>query len=387
MKKSGVPKYRRQKREGGDRAFVLLNGQRIYLGDYDSPESKQNYQRVLAQFNAGQPINAPPPDEMTVVELTALYWQWADGYYRRPDGTPTMLSMVKMALKPVKEVYGDLPLSQFGPKALKACRQIWVDHTLSRRCCNGYTGIIKHMFAWGVSNELVPAMVHHALLQVKGLRKGKSGARETKPVKPVPMAHVTAIKPYVRRQIWALIQLQLHTGARPGELLIMRAVDIDTRSTVWIYIPNRHKTEYLDMQREIYLGPVAQEIVKEYMADRPVDAYLFDPRDAEQERRAACSTHRREDQKPAEPKTTRKLRDHYDTASYRRAVVRACDKDKADVPAWHPHQLRHNAGTFIRREYGVEMARIILGHSNLNTTEIYAEQDREKALQIIEKIG
>lgn len=32
---------------------------------------------------------------------------------------------------------------------------------------------------------------------------------------------------------------------------------------------------------------------------------------------------------------------------------------------WHPHQLRHNAGTYIRREFGLDVARVILGHSSM----------------------
>ena len=54
---------------------------------------------------------------------------------------------------------------------------------------------------------------------------------------------------------------------------------------------------------------------------------------------------------------------------------------------WHPNQLRHTAGTRIRAAYGIELARIILGHSSAVTSEIYAEIDREKAKQAIEKLG
>jgi hypothetical protein len=30
--------------------------------------------------------------------------------------------------------------------------------------------------------------------------------------------------------------------ARPGELVIMRPIDIDTRGKVWVYTPATHKT-------------------------------------------------------------------------------------------------------------------------------------------------
>ena len=54
---------------------------------------------------------------------------------------------------------------------------------------------------------------------------------------------------------------------------------------------------------------------------------------------------------------------------------------------WHPNQLRHTAATRIRAAYGIELARIILGHSSAVTSEIYAEIDNEKAREIMEKMG
>ena len=59
------------------------------------------------------------------------------------------------------------------------------------------------------------------------------------------------------------------------------------------------------------------------------------------------------------------------------AIARACKR--AGVPRWHPHQLRHNAATWLRKEFGLDVARVILGHSSPVVTEVYAEMDREKA--------
>jgi integrase len=59
----------------------------------------------------------------------------------------------------------------------------------------------------------------------------------------------------------------------------------------------------------------------------------------------------------------------------------------ANVPHWHPHQLRHNHATMVRRQYGLEVARILLGHKTAAVTEIYAEADEQKAVEIAAKIG
>lgn len=52
------------------------------------------------------------------------------------------------------------------------------------------------------------------------------------------------------------------------------------------------------------------------------------------------------------------------------------------LPHWHPHQLRHSAGTRIRKDHGLEGSRVVLGHTGAATTELYAEIDIEKALRI-----
>lgn len=57
------------------------------------------------------------------------------------------------------------------------------------------------------------------------------------------------------------------------------------------------------------------------------------------------------------------------------------------LPHWHPYQLRHSAATRIRKEHGLDAARVILGHTSLTTSEVYAEVDRTKATSIMEQVG
>jgi integrase len=54
---------------------------------------------------------------------------------------------------------------------------------------------------------------------------------------------------------------------------------------------------------------------------------------------------------------------------------------------WHPHQLRHSAATHFRREFGLEAARVLLGHKRIKQTEDYAEADRSRAVEAMAKIG
>lgn len=368
------------------RAFVEIEGQRRYLGKFGSPEAQQAYDRTVAEWLANgrrMPVEA---SELRVVELCARYLDHAAIHYRKADGTPTSeLRNVQRAVKELRTLYGELPVIEFGPLQLKAIQHGFVEAKQTRKTVNHYTAILKRLFKWSVSESLAPVEVHTRLATVEGLRAGRTRAKESKPVQPVPMAHVNAIRPYVSRQIWGLIQLQLHTAARPGELLKLRPIDFDTSSEPWQVHLGDHKTVHTGRQRVILFGPQARDIIREFMRDRPIHDFMFSPREAERERHAKAGTHRRVNQKVDEKLSDREVGEHYDTASYGRAITRACKK--ADVPVWSPNRLRHNSGTFVRKEHGLEAAQVILGHSKLGTTQVYAERDLTKAAAVIEEIG
>ena len=109
---------------------------------------------------------------------------------------------------------------------------------------NRRVGRIVRMFKWGVSEELIPPGIYEALRAVSGLRVGRSAVREKPPVSPVPVADVEAVRPHVSRQVWAMNELQLLTGMRPGDVVIIQAGDLDMGADVWVYAPSRHKTEH-----------------------------------------------------------------------------------------------------------------------------------------------
>lgn len=142
----------------------------------------------------------------------------------------------------------------------------------------------------------------------------------------------------------------------------------------------------------VYFGPICQEILNRYlkMAQGDMAKYLFSPKDA-----VAYHQQKRAEQRKAKPQEKRKPNrkenpkrtpgDRYKPFSYRRAIHRACDRAK--VPHWFPHQLRHLAGTLARQVEGLDGSQHFLGHSNAKTAEIYSEIRDEKAEAVAKKIG
>ncbi len=200
--------------------------------------------------------------------------------------TTRELGNLRVALRTLRGLYGGSKACEFGPRALKAVREALVNSGHSRGYVNQNVGRIRRVFRWGAAEELVPASVHHSLQAVEGLKRGRTAAPETEPVRPIDDAQVDAIESLVSRQVWALIQLQRFSGARPGEFLRLRPCDVDRSSGVWVYTPRRHKTQHHGHARRVLLGPRSQEVLEPFLRGRLPASFCFSPREAEEERRA-----------------------------------------------------------------------------------------------------
>jgi integrase len=434
-----VPSYRRHKQSG--QAIVTLTdgfGARrdVLLGEYGTTASRAEYARVIAEWEAnGRRLPAKAVgNELSINELALAYWRHAEQHYRRPDGTKTSeQNEYRMALRPLKHLYGGTPAQAFGPLALKAVRELMVtgylhprfgrQGGLARGVVNQRMGRVRRVFKWGVENELVPPALLAGLQAVRGLQRGRSAARETEPVSPVAAAVVAQTLRHLNRYLASLVRVQLYTGMRPGEACLMRACDIDMTGKVWLYRPQSHKTAHHGHQRVVAIGPRAQEAILPLLA-LDTQTYLFSPRIALDELR---TDRRRMRKTPVQPsqENRRKGRpkkapgDRYTPSSYAHAVAKACDrafpppeqlaKGEAETDIewtarltseqkvellrwrrehrWHPHQLRHTAATEIRREVGLDAARAVLGHRSPAITEVYAELDAGKAIEVMARLG
>ena len=130
----------------------------------------------------------------------------------------------------------------------------------------------------------------------------------------------------------------------------------------------------------------AQRILQKYLL-RPEDQHCFSPAESEKNRNDARHAARKTPlscgNRPR--KTLRKARKRppgqfYTTGSYGRAIRYACRR--AGIPSWAPNQLRHAFATDVRKQHGLEAAQLLLGHAKADVTQVYAERDLEKGLQV-----
>jgi integrase len=428
--RSRPPSLRRHK--ASSQAVVTLGGKDHYLGPWPAGRGKppaaaqEGYDRLIAEWlaNGRQLPQRPNESPLTVADLILAYFRHVEQHYRRVDCTQTSeVCEYKLALRPLAHLYKSTPAAEFGPLALKAVRQLMVDGyehpkygaqaPVSRGVVNQRIGRVKRAFRWAAENEIVPPAVYQGLVAVRGLERGRTTARETEPVRPVSAAVVADTLPFLNRQVAAMVRVQLLTGARPGEVCSMRACDIDMAGIVWLYRPAQHKTRHKGKERIVAIGPQAQEVIKPFL--RPdTQAPLFSAREAMEELRAQKRRNRKSKVQPSQQyrrvsKPRKAPGESYTPSSYAHAITkgidaasraRACEPCKrlkvtdrceackaAAVPHWHPHQLRDNHATEVRRQFGLEAAQVALGHAQASVTEVYAERDLALATRVAAAIG
>jgi integrase len=412
-----IPTYRRHRRTG--RAIITVRnavGSRrdiLLPGEFNSTESRQQYERILTilRTNGGNmPAENGQKTDLTIAELILRFMQqhvttyYVDPATKEPSSEQEIF---KLALRPLTRLFGELPAIEFGPLSLRSVRDAmitgnWLTEEekdkyekskrpigLARTTINKHVGRIRLMFRWGVEMQLVPPHVLHGLEAVQGLRKGRSGARETAPVLPVAPEIVQETLPFMPPIVGDMVELQMLTGTRAGEICNMKATEIDMSGAVWLYRPQRHKTQWLGHQRTIAIGPRAQTIIKKYLKPK-VDAYLFSPAEQDAFIKTELRANRKTKVQPSQacrkkPKAKRKPGGRFSVRGYNRAIVRACEK--AGIPRWHSHMLRHTTALLIEREFGLDAARAALGHRTANITAMYSGIDLQKATHVMAAIG
>jgi integrase len=390
---SKLPSYRLHRASGN--AVVTLDGKDHYLGPHNSLASRTKYDRLMADWLVrGRYVRAAPTtsksSDLTISELLLRYMQFAETYYVKNDQPTGEQHALRSSMKPLADLYGTTQVSEFGPLALKAVRQKMIDDNLCRTLINARIKRIRRIFKWGVENELVDANILHGLQAVSPLKRGRCEVRESNPVKPIDEASMRAVLPHVVPEVAAMIQLQWWTGMRPGEVCVLRDVDLDRTGKVWLFKPSSHKTEHHGVERIIHLGPQAQSILMPFLKSTP-STFCFSPAVAMAMRHERRKANRRTPMTPCH--TSRKPKQHskrapghrYVTSSYSHAIASGCRR--AGIPSWSPNRLRHSAATRLRKDFGLDAARVILGHTSAAITEVYAEMDHTKASTIMASAG
>jgi len=299
------------------------------------------------------------PGGVTMAILVDRVTDWSAEYY---GNQPKEHHAVQVACGILLGVCGAaFPVESLLPSHIVAVRETLVREGRTRQGINKVLGHVRRVMRRGCELGLVTPAVLTGCLVVQGLRPGRTPAPESERRLGVDDDVMESTLPHLKPMFRAMVRFQRLTGSRPNEVCRMRWAEIDTSGEVWTYKPTRHKCAWRGQERIIHIGPMAQEILRQwrYLDGLPV----FSPvRLGGRNKQVEC-----------------------DACTYCRAVAVACRK--AGVPRWSPQDLRKAAAQQARDEFGLEISAALLGHGIDVNQRHYSGPSRVAASEAAKKFG
>ena len=337
------------------------------------------------------------PGGCTVSELCALWDAHCREYYRGPDGLPTSTATnAVLDVRMFRQLFGSAAVAELTHADMLQLRDALVRSGVSRATVNVRLWRVKYMLAWALDEAIIPATVKAELTQVRGVKRGRTIAPERQPVRPVDDATISATLEHMMPNTADMVRVHRLTGMRPCELCALRWSLIDTSRTPWVYrVPAEvNKNDWrgeLGQPRVVCIGPKARAILERHKDGGDVP---FSPVRAFAEyleaRRAARVTPFYGKRKDAPP-VPRVLGERWTTDAYTKTIRAACGK--AGIAPWGSNRLRHTFGTEVRRVFGLEAARAVLGHTgggcitDVYTFDAVADEMVRTAAPAVEALG
>jgi integrase len=367
----------------------------------------QQPEKVLSYSNPYEAISQiiNPIGKVTVGELLEQYHINAKKVLSKmSEKTKThdlgCIDRVRKFLKP----YLAWPVNQFGPDELHKIQQSLVKYEYehgkgtkkyTRQGINDVMKWIKRIWKWGVGRQFVAPEKVPSLEEVKSLRLGSAGVLEQIRRKRVTEEEFRRVLAQLNPVVADMLRLIWFTAMRPYEVCEMRPFDIlRDDPECWLYIPGRdqgpvgkHKTMRFERVKVIPLTKESQNIIAKYIQDSESKEAVFRPDEAikiflEQKalkRKTPLNCGNRPGTNQKEHPMIRPGK-NYDHSSLCRACVRACKRAK--VEKFVPYDLRRTAATGTRSVLGKDAAKVLLGYTKTETTDIYLLEEVQEAIKV-----
>ena len=169
-----IPNYCRQKQR--NLAYVKLDGKQRFLGTYDSPESREKYDRLIAHWIASgrtlpddweKQIEVPTPttvaaaevnlsgstdlapESTTIGEIMLAYLPFAKTFYQGNRSYEQIAQVCRF----LRKHYERLPAASFGPEQIYAIRNHWVVNGWGRKHTNDMVKRLVAIFRWAAEKS------------------------------------------------------------------------------------------------------------------------------------------------------------------------------------------------------------------------------------------
>ena len=302
------------------------------------------------------------------------------------------------------EPYHSWPVSDFGPDELLDVQNALVKYEYvqgkkkkryTRRGVNDIINWIRKIWKWGMGRQLITPEQVQGLEEVKPLKMGDTESPDNHKRVRVTEEDFQNVVNTVSSVVGDMLQLIWHTAMRPYEVCDMRPFDILCGDPdCWLYIPGRdqtpvgkHKTTRFERVKVIPLTKKCQDVLKSRIKNFNSKEYIFTPKEAMQEFLEKKSANRKTPLNYGnKPGTNRKKHpmikpnEKYDHHALRNACKRGCIR--AGVEVFVPYDLRRTKATGTRSILGKEAAKVLLGHTKTDTTDIHLLEEVQEAMKV-----
>jgi integrase len=293
-----------------------------------------------------------------------------------------------------------------------------VDHrgdvALSQKTIKAFCTAALRAIRWAISEEMVTA--EETKITSLAETDPLADCRPKRPKKrhPAYQPDIDAVLKELTPTLATAVMIQRATMMRSSELLTMRPMDLRKSGTItlksgarvrleweteqaiergdikkgetlWVYVPESHKTAHHGIDKVIPIVPAVQRLL-ERLPPRDADKPFISPQESLAEFRAMQRARRKTKVQPSQVSRSKAkpgrvpASDQYQQTQYRQAIIRACHR--AGVPVWTPHQLRHLGVTdVVDRTGDIRAAQEMAGHSSPRTTEGYTAKTMVKAFR------
>lgn len=353
-----APRLCTHKTKSGEYGYATFDGQQIRYGRMDDPRTFELYAQDVRIWRANG-YQLPDDDEaaaLDTVEVRELVTRYREHLIAKRGKQWLERGGIRThyAIKPLEDLQGSTLVSRYTPKKLKALRDTMIcGGKLSRGEINARLARIKACFKWGVSEELVTKEVSYGLSTVENLEAGDYGTRDNDINRDLCVAHVETTLQHLSKDFADVIRIMLETGARPSEVLRLRAEEVVREGDLWHALLANHKMAYKGKPRVLVFTKAAQTVLMPRML-RSKGGLLFKGR-----------------------------KGAYDYHALQRAVQRACTAAK--VKPWTPYAIRHHVATQIATKLDEQDAGVVLGHSSGKVTARYVHNLIERTKVVVRR--
>lgn len=360
------------------RCFALYRGVQHWLGPADPPEPpwhpevRRSYAELLALLATAEPRPAAPANPPTSLTVAEVFARWQAEEAPRYGESRERVN-VELAFAPLLKLYTRTPAAEIDALALEKVRGAMIALRWSRVTINNNCGRIRTVWRWAERQRLLPRGSWANLRTLPPLLANDARVKESPRRRATTWEELQQVLGCCVPPLRAALLVQWWTGCRSQDVRRMKVGQVDRRESIWIYHPHTHKNAWRGQERDVLIGPRAQEVLLPWLEDKTPVEWVF-----------PCHAHM--------PRHVRKPYDWfhgercYSCRSYGSAGSRAARR--AGVEGWSPYTLRHAAKRRITRAEGLDAARSFLGQSSIQATDGYAHsRDMEVAAAVAARHG